>query len=279
MKKSPMSLTLVEVAVILFIVAVMVVVVVHLARLGRPTPSLKGSCKSTCRQVGYLIDMYRQNYGGFYPFAWCPADVDPSGSIRGEYHSGARGDRPKHALASLGCLYTDYLFGHKIFKCPATENAPYLTVQWPTDLWDAGGNTSDAARELGKNPKYKYLWNQRNWQLHDTSYGYDCRITPAAVSTHAIFGDMDGSWAVNPDTSMQNHAGGNHILYVDCHVEFRPDNYCSREPLDNVYIEDPWHADTDSYISDNADPKNPDNRAADVFGLSASYDAYENLKP
>jgi prepilin-type processing-associated H-X9-DG protein len=60
--------------------------------------------------------------------------------------------------------------------------------------------------------------------------------------------DMDGTWQMNHDTPSQNHDGGQNILYMDGHVSWKQDNFCSNDPNDNIFIEDPWNADTDSYL-------------------------------
>jgi prepilin-type processing-associated H-X9-DG protein len=95
-----------------------------------------------------------------------------------------------------------------------------------------------------------YLWSNRNWTIwsnqpvgswgtipRQCSYGYDPRIYPAAVSGLAIFGDWDGSWQNNHDTSTQNHDGGQNVLYVDGSVKWQGGNYVSTDPIDNIYME------------------------------------------
>lgn len=281
MKRSMMSVTLTDVLVVMVIVVILIPIVLSACGIGRAREEAhKTACKANCAQVGKAIATYTQNFDEFFPFTWAPADFDPKGSYASEeLHSGARAVRPKDAMTSLGLLYPDYLCTAKVFKCPSTEHRPHLTVHWPTALWDAGAETPDAVREPAHDERYKFAWDQRNWQLHDSSYGYDCRIYPSAVANHAIYGDMDGTCEVNPETSTQNHQGGNHILYVDCHVKFPSTNICSNNRHDNVYVEDAWNADTDSYISDNTDPARPMNHVPNVFGLSGSYDDYDSLKP
>jgi prepilin-type processing-associated H-X9-DG protein len=59
---------------------------------------------------------------------------------------------------------------------------------------------------------------------------------------------MDGTYQLFTDTETQNHAGGQNVLYVDGHVAWKASNFCSNDPNDNIFAEDPWNADTDSYI-------------------------------
>ena len=55
----------------------------------------------------------------------------------------------------------------------------------------------------------------------------------------------------------QNHDGGQNVLYVDGSVKWQGTNYCSNDPIDNIFIEGGidakgnrvyWNADTDSFL-------------------------------
>ena len=299
MRKWLAAFTLIELLVVIAIIAILAALILPALARAREE-ARKAACKENCAQVGKAIATYTQNYDEFYPFAWVPADTDPDRTYAGpdvtppdptqDAHSGeGHATRPKHTLTSLALLYPEYLYTAAVFKCPSMENAPYLTVHWPTDVTDSAlgvgwwgttaGTDADADGQItaeealdAVNDKnntvnradeelMKYYWSQRNWVMHDISYGYDCRIYPSAVSNHAIYGDMDGTYAYNRDTSTQNHEGGNHILYVDVHVKFPRANLCTSDRNDNVFIEDPWNADTDSYISDNTSYREPMNDA------------------
>jgi len=180
---------------------------------------------------------------------------------------------------SLANLYPQYINTPRIFKCPSTEDTPSFVVNTPI------GVTVTTATGMNYYAP-TFLWSQRNFTLvsslpvttntgsvfysngqtgalqgvviRSSSYGYDPRIYPAAVSNLAIFGDWDGSWANNHDTSTQNHDGGQNILYVDGSVRWQQGNYVSSDISDNIYIEGGvgnvasstvyWSADTDAYL-------------------------------
>ena len=322
MRKWLAAFTLVEMLVVIAIIAILAALILPALSNAREE-ARKATCKSNCKQIGGAIDVYRQNYGSFYPFTWYPADwyVEDSAPSPGQENaSGATTERSKDALTSLGCLYPGFLQVTKIWKCPSMENAPHLTVHWPSDLTEMATdddpndgviNVSEALAALNiavPNPDVvgdwypgKYLWSQRNWALHDTGYGYDCRISPSAVSQLAIFGDMDGSYAANRNTSTQNHTGGGHVLFVDSHVSFETGNFCSSADNDNVYVESGtilgsaghplhygWHADSDAFLSDNTSYRDPVNDAVGSFDGGGwnftssdygSYTAYPSLHP
>lgn len=135
---------------------------------------------------------------------------------------------------SLALLHPQYVESLKTFRCISTENEPHM-------------ESSPAG-----------------WTLRDISYGYDCRVHPATFGQVAVFGDMDGPY--RGDTgSVQNHKGGQNILYADGHVEWRVDDLCSANPNDNCYLEDPWGADTDVYL------------VSSPAALGTSYDGYPEL--
>jgi prepilin-type processing-associated H-X9-DG protein len=242
----------------------------------------KANCKENCGQVGKAILAYTQNNGEFFPFAWGMASGhgQAAGGVPGTAAFDANG-YPDATMCdpgtSLGCLYPEYLNGPVVFRCPSTEDVPSFVVNTP------GGVTStNSGGVITYTPAF--LWSNRNWTLtsnqpagnsaskadpiygttsiiRTSSYCYDPRIYPAAASNLAIFADADGSWQNNHDTASQNHGSGQNVLYVDGHVKWEGVNYCSCDPIDNIYAEGGvtnggsggaifWNADTDAYLVD-----------------------------
>jgi hypothetical protein len=197
-------------------------------------------CKHNLAQIGKAIYTYTQNHGGYYPFSAGPAH-------------GSQG-REHDTMTSLANLYPEYLATVKVFRCNKSKNKPNATPNIPQ------GATKDS-----------YQWNQRNWTLHDTTYGYDCRIKPAAPSSHAIMADMDGACAASGCALPQNNKQGQNVLYVDGKVKWQQTNTVSNNTTDNIFTEAPWHADTDSYITRSG----PDN----YIPLTVSYEGYDDLHP
>jgi hypothetical protein len=237
------SLTLVEALVILFVAILLCAILFPaLARVHSGPPRLRlPNCKNNLIQIGRAISAYTENYGDFFPFAWGPAN----GTCSREPGSTDTCD----AATSLGCLYPTYVSTAEFFRCPATQDQPSFVVNTPQ-----GVISPDAQA---------YLWKNRNWTLKGnqpgraSSYGYDPRISPQAVSNMAIMADWDGSWQANHDTETQNHEGGQNVLYVDASVRWVTENYVSNDPIDNIYIEGGidaqghrvyWNADTDSFL-------------------------------
>ena len=112
------------------------------------------------------------------------------------------------------------------------------------------------------------------------------------MSNHAILGDMDGTYQQNHDTATQNHEEGHNILYVDGHVKWQTTNYVSNDLNDNIFTEagstagdiradhTAWHADTDSFLSDNTDALDPDLADENQYDdLTGSYDTFNDLRP
>jgi prepilin-type processing-associated H-X9-DG protein len=73
----------------------------------------------------------------------------------------------------------------------------------------------------------------------------------------AILADWDGSGMAGRNSSSQNHRGGQNVLYVDGSVKWQTTNYCSNDPIDDIFIEGGigkngavvyWNADTDVYL-------------------------------
>jgi len=278
MKKWLAAFTLIELLVVIAIIAILASLLLPALARAREE-ARKASCKENCSQIGKATYAYTQNYDEYSMFSWGPASMDNNGELE------------KDALTSLANLYPQFLYTVKSFRCPSTENEPTTMINVPTELsWTDDTTTGTIGQcdpdEFTQNNANLYLYSLRNHTLQDISYGYDCRLYPAAVSNHAILGDMDGTWQKNHDTATQNHEGGQNILYVDGHVKWQGTNYVSNDIMDNIYTESgyggdnhpSWHADTDSFLSDNTDFTDPNSTDTDVGDFGA-YATPSNANP
>lgn len=298
MRKWLAAFTLIELLVVIAIIAILAALLLPALARAREE-ARKTACKENCSQIGKAIYAYTQNNQEYFPFSWGTA-------FEGRDRAGNGWYNPKDSMTSLANIYPEYLYTVKSFRCPSTENEPkayqnlpqhtadYSYTFWttlPVETWRATALTTRAYAkdtvtvngEVDMNEfnnsatttptdAMKYAFSQRNYTLVDSSYGFDCRIYPAAVSNHAILADMDGSYQKNRDTATQNHSAGQNVLYVDGSVRFQTANFVSNDVNDNIYSESSWdtgsaaalsgwHADTDSYISDNTSYYSPTSTA------------------
>lgn len=186
------------------------------------------NCMSNLKTIGQSLNLYRNDNNGFFPFSWGPA-----GDAPGAFNNAAAN--------SLGLLYPEYVVSARAFRCPSVEDVPVF-------------GPSIGGRE-------------RTWMLLDSSYGYDPRILRGGDWYGAIMADMDGTFGIyGRDTCTVNHALGQNVLYVDVHVGWVDNNFCSANPKDNIFVQDPWDADTDTYLV-----------RGDLNDLTISYDGYDHL--
>jgi prepilin-type N-terminal cleavage/methylation domain-containing protein/prepilin-type processing-associated H-X9-DG protein len=261
MSKRLPGLTLIEVIVVTVVVAILLVLLLPALARSREESRQK-ACKENCSQIGKAIIAYTMD-GAFWPFAWGPAN-----SACSKAPGGANTDMCDPG-SCLGRLYPQYVTP-KAFRCPSTEDQPSFVL-----------NTPQGALTL-------YVWSTRTFMLKSNqplapgsavtracSYGYDPRIYPSAVSNMVMLADWDGTGMIGSNSSSQNHAGGQNVLYVDGSVRWQVTNFCSNDPMDDIFTEGGigkngaavcWNADTDVYLVN----------APTTLGLS--YNEYSQLQ-
>ncbi len=187
-------------------------------------------CMKNLETIGKALSAYRNDNGGYLPFSCGLGGTSP-----GAFNNAA--------ASSLGLLYPKYLGSAKAFRCPSTKDKPAFVLN---------GEVSN-----------------RTWALAGSSYGYDPRVSRQAgkYKYTAIMADMDGSYVDLSDSTSRNHVSGQNVLYADGHIELSGSNFCANDPQDNIFAQDPWDADTDTFLV-----------RGDLNNLTVSFDAYDHLK-
>lgn len=242
------AFTIVELLVVMGIVTFLALMAAAMASK-RDEVATGVSCEYVMYEVARAMVAYTHCNGDYYPFSTGPA------------YLGEREQRSKDSMTSLAALYPEHIQSAGYFRCNPDRPVPYFIVNAPVEVTanvkDANGSgTIDPEEVVGTRWERAYM-RERNFTLMGSHYGYDCRISPRVSGTHAIYGDMDGTWESRPDAPTQNHRRGQNILFADGHIAWRETNFGSNDPEDNIYAEDKADSDIDAFLSDNTDPARP----------------------
>jgi prepilin-type processing-associated H-X9-DG protein len=267
MKMFQRALTRVEVIVIIGSVLFLLCMVLP-ALTPAHEAKRKIDCRSNLMKLGQAMAAYREDNGGFFPFSWQRAgEAEPEGT--GAANAAMTG-------TSLGNLYPRYLQVSNLFRCPSTEDQPSFVLNLPVENRAAfrietrgGVQVQTFVGPLPQGSNWSLLSSlqvsETSTAIRASSYGYDPRLSPRAQNAEVVAADWDGSWQAHGDTTIQNHNEGQNVLFVDGHAKWKETNFCSIDPNDNIYSENAWDADTDSFLVDTD------------AGLGVSFDGYEHL--
>jgi prepilin-type N-terminal cleavage/methylation domain-containing protein/prepilin-type processing-associated H-X9-DG protein len=287
MRKWISAFTLIELLVVIAIIAILAGMLLPALARAREE-ARRANCKENCSQIGKSITAYTQTNGEYFPFAWQQADCPDLETYKAaSARTGFIGiqSATTNAVASLGTLYPNYIDTSRLFSCPSKDKQarfdeviPFVTGSTTVrdvpvlstmvtyedgfmSTLDRNCADPDHPGKLMKEvhgarlqslpvwlPPEPFIYSNRFSVLHESSYAYDPRIYPSAVSGHAIYGDVDGSYFANRESGSQNHTAMSNILFVDGHVLSATSNYVSDNPLDNIFKEDKWNCDTDSHL-------------------------------
>ena len=185
MNKRVAAFTLVEGTVLLLLlIALGFILCLVLPRSIRE--SHQRACANNLKEVGQAILCYTTSNTEYFPFSWGPADSDTM--------------RQKDAMTSIGELYPEYMMSAKAFRCPLRGGNPLFSINLPRTP-DGREATRDSSA---------YLHSIRNSTLHNTTYGYDCRLSPTLACTHPLLADMP-----DDDGTFTTHQGGFNVIYAD----------------------------------------------------------------
>ena len=293
MRKWLSAFTLIELLVVIAIIAILAALLLPALARAREE-SRRKACNSNLGQIVKACTTYQEPYGDYFPAHWdgcyLGGYTNPGTSASAEWQGMC------NPMQSLALLYPTFLDNIETYRCPSTSDDPEIQIWYvqgarysgfgPLSQYDVDGDGDlDGDDVLADSSWGDHSGFECRTRLK-CSYFYDSLTHFRDVGpSQAIAADADGQTWRRPDGSppgyirylsanptvcdgpnayawcripkSPNHDMFQNVMYFDGHVKgVLENNYCSDDPLDNIYCP-------------NGDPDN--NRSGGDAGTTPEY--------
>lgn len=205
------AFTLIELLVVIAIIAILAAILFPVFAQAREA-ARKVSCLSNFKQVGTAVEMYKQDYDGYWPLWWNGPEAHTGDPAYGRYWGG---------------LIMPYIKNHRVRKCPSDPYPqpanPDIDINGPVQSMTSNRNIQfDESKPILPGSTWlkpamhdaEISESARTVAIHECVGCDEGRTTPIQDSYTGWWGD---DWKAYGDT---HHSDGGNYIFFDGHAKW-----------------------------------------------------------
>ncbi len=202
MQKRRTGFTLIELLVVIAIIAILAAILFPVFATAK-VAAQRASCAGNLKQLGYAIDLYKQDYSQSYPASskYCSADT---------YWDSARNRAISWGYAMWAWRLMKYTRSTNVFNCPGAVNPCVITYDYPYQTIKIGYCMNEY---IFYSPYYGYSYYREGSMAHPQN---------VLLLADGYLDVLANDWNTNGETPIDGlPTGMNRIMFADQNIRVR----------------------------------------------------------